>query len=132
VTTDGMKGPCDCVASSARFQERDQGLFSRNLHLSMPKFMPVFIHNLKYDNKIFREWIVNLCKNENYLRIIADTSENHKSISLKIEVDEYDQTKCKICKCKFRVLQKINIYNLLFNIVFKNASLEDKCFMLTK
>jgi hypothetical protein len=26
-----------------------------NLHLSMPKFMPVFIHNLKYDSKIFIE-----------------------------------------------------------------------------
>lgn len=51
-----------------------------------------------------------MCKNENDLRIIPDTSENYKSISLKIEVDEYeqkyDQTKCKICKCKFRELLK--------------------------
>lgn len=47
-----------------------------NLHLSMPRFIKIFIHNLKYISKIFIEWIVNLCKNENDLRIIPDTNKN--------------------------------------------------------
>ena len=79
-----------------------------NLHLTLLKFIPILIHNLKYDSKLFIEWIANLSKTEKDLRIIPGTSENYKFIALKVEVGEYiqkhNQTRCKFCNIKFKEL----------------------------
>lgn len=112
------------------------------LNLNLPKFVPIFFHNLKYDSKLFLRWILKLRnihmkgkkKDKKDLNIIPSTSENYITFSVKVDVDKYEQkydlSKCKKCKkhyyqivqqcchSKTTIKSKGEIYDILLEIKF--------------
>jgi hypothetical protein len=67
-----------------------------NLNLNLPKFVPICIHNLKYDSKLFLRWILKFRniyeKNKKKeVNIIPNTKENYITFSVKVVVDQYKQ-----------------------------------------
>ena len=86
-----------------------------NLNLKMPKFIPILIHNLKYDSKIFLRWLLKLCdeyEQKKDLNIIPKNNENYSTFSRRVIIDEYEQqynlTKCLKCNEKYydKILEK--------------------------
>jgi hypothetical protein len=82
-----------------------------NLNLNLPKFVPICIHNLKYDSKLFLRWILKLRniyeKNKKKeINIIPNTKENFITFSVKVVVDQYKQrnnySKCIKCKTEYK------------------------------
>lgn len=75
-----------------------------NLKLQKPRFIPILIHNLKYDSKIFITWLLEL-SNKYDMKIVPNNGENYKTFSKKVEIDEYEQeydfTICKNCNTKY-------------------------------
>lgn len=74
-----------------------------NLHLQKPNFIPILIHNLKYDSKIFITWLLKLCDKYD-IKIVPNNGESYKTFSKKVLVDKYKQENdltCKNCKKKY-------------------------------
>jgi hypothetical protein len=75
---------------------------SCNLNLKLPKFIPILIHNLKYDSKLFLKWILKLSENYSDINIVPKSKEDFVTFSKKVIVDqhkqEYDLSSCTKCK----------------------------------
>lgn len=90
-----------------------------NLNLKYPSFIPIAIHNLKYDSKIFLTWLLKLSNktlNENSLNqedihIIPNTKEDYITFSKKVVVDHYVQrynfSQCLGGECRKRYYKKL-------------------------
>lgn len=72
-----------------------------NLNFKVPKYIPIFFHNLNYDNHLF---IAELAKNNESLDIIPQNKEKYISFNKHILVDtiiENDVSKNIYCKLRF-------------------------------
>lgn len=72
-----------------------------NLNLQLPRFVPVLIHNIRYDSMIFLSWILKLSE-QNDIQIIPNSKENYITFSKKVVVNQYKQqydlSRCTNCK----------------------------------
>lgn len=67
-----------------------------NLKHRLPRFVPVYFHNLEgYDAHLF---VRNLATTEGEIRCILNTEENYISFSKKIKVGEYEDKRTKRMK----------------------------------